>query len=139
MDILHKVLLGAEIYVAAASTLIAISAVMGFIRHKVLGPPVPFVPLVDIPKQEDRAAAEGWLHRALVAFDIFLNVVVLRGNQGETISAHSWRASNEGRLWGRLMNLWLNGFQDNHGIKAACGDLERSSAEVQVLKKSLGI
>jgi hypothetical protein len=139
MDILHKFLLSGEIISSSIAGLIAVSALMGFIRHKVSGPPKIFVPSVDIPKQEARAASEGWLHRALVALDIFLNVVVLRGNQGETISAHSWRASNEGRLWGKLMSAWLNGFQDNHGIKAACGDLERSSAEVNVLKKSLGI
>lgn len=139
MDILHKFLLAGEITGSTIGALIAISALMGFIRHKISGPPAKFVPSIDIPKAESQAASEGWLHRSLVAFDICLNVIVLRGNQGETISAHSWRASQEGHTWGRLMNTWLSGFQDNHGIKAACGDLERSSAEVNVLKKSLGL
>jgi hypothetical protein len=139
MDQIHKLYLAGEIVGLAVASLITLSSVLWLIRRKLTGPASVFVPVLDIPKAEAQAAVEGWLHRCLVALDIFLNVVVLRGNQGETISAHSWRASNENHLWGKLMNKWLNGFQDNHGIKAASGDLERSSAEVSVLKKALGL
>jgi hypothetical protein len=139
MDVLHKLLLTGEIVSGTVAGLIAISATMWEIRRKKTGPAPVFVPAIDIPKAEAQAAAEGWLHRAIVALDIFLNVVVLRGNQGETLSAHMWRASNENHLWGKLCTKWLNGFQDSHGIKAACGDLQRSSAEVSVLKRALGL
>lgn len=96
-------------------------------------------PEFNIAVSERRAASEGWLHRSLVTFDISFNVIVLRGQQDETISTHAWRAANEGKMWGYLMCDWLNLFQPNHGEKAAAGDLERATVRVAILKKSLGI
>jgi hypothetical protein len=90
-------------------------------------------------KQELTASKEGWAHRALVAFDIAFNVIVLRGAPDETISSHAWRAEQEGKFWGIWMCHWLNGFQSNHGFKAASGDLERAQARVNVLRKALGV
>lgn len=93
---------------------------------------------VDVVKAMALAAKEGWLHRFLVALDIFCNVTFLRGQQDETISTHSYRASLEGKLWGKLMTGWLNLFQANHGAKAASGDLQRAQVRVATLLKILG-
>lgn len=90
-------------------------------------------------KYEARAAKERWPHRCLVALDIFCNVVLLRGQQDETISTHCYRALMEGKLWGKVMSRWLCWFQPNHGQKAASGDLERATARVLTLKKVLGV
>ena len=88
---------------------------------------------------EARSAREGYLHRILVALDIFVNVVFLRGQQDETISTHAWRASNLGHTWGKWVNAWLNLFQDNHGALAASGDLQRAKSRVAQLSKLLGV
>jgi hypothetical protein len=82
---------------------------------------------INIAAQEKQAAQEGYIHRVLVAFDQFVNVI-FRGRPDETISARSYRAALEGKLWGRAMNAFLNIFQSNHGAKAAAGDLERSQS-----------
>jgi hypothetical protein len=63
----------------------------------------------------------------------------LRGQQDETISTHSWRASVEGKRWGKLMNAWLGWLEPCHGQKAASGDLERAMARVAVLSRFLGV
>lgn len=82
---------------------------------------------VNIPLQEAKAAKDGYIHRVLVAFDILVNVV-FRGRLDETISSRAYRAYLAGKLWGRLMNGFLNVFQADHGPKAVAGDLERSKA-----------
>ena len=91
----------------------------------------------DVAIAEERAAAEWWPHRSLVALDIFINVVVLRGQQDETISTHAWRAFLEGKLWGKLMTGWLCWIQPNHGQQAASGDLERAQVRVAILSELL--
>ena len=73
------------------------------------------------------------------AFDIFLNVTFMNGQNDETMSAHAWRASLEGKKWGVAMNWWLNGFQPNHGYQAACGDYQRALNRSNVEKKALGL
>jgi hypothetical protein len=83
--------------------------------------------VINVAAQEAQAAKEGYVHRVLVAFDIFVNVI-FRGREDETISARSYRAALEGKLWGRVMNAFLNLFQSNHGAKAAAGDLERATS-----------
>lgn len=121
------------------TALIAMSVIMATVRA-VRGIKTPlFHPLTDVAAAELRASQEGWLHRSLVAFDIATNVIVLRGQQDETISTHAWRANQEGKLWGKLVTKWLNGFQPNHGWKAASGDLQRALARVSVLRKALGV
>jgi hypothetical protein len=135
---MSHILLAAEIFSAAVSGLIALSAMFGAV-NKFHGNYIPWNGAAQVAVQEAKAAKEGWPHRALVAFDIWFNVTILRGQQDETISTHSWRAQQEHKLWGKLMCKWLNGFQPNHGFKAASGDLERAQSRVIVLKKALGI
>src|ERR1039458_9691719 len=54
---------------------------------------------IDVAQQEAQAGAEGYLHRCLVAIDVCANVILLRGRQGETISAHAYRAALQNKLW----------------------------------------
>jgi hypothetical protein len=83
--------------------------------------------IINVQLQELQASKEGYIHRVLVALDIFLNVV-FKGREDETISARSYRAALEGKIWGRIMNAFLDIFQSNHGAKAAAGDLERANS-----------
>jgi len=139
MTILHKVLLGGEIYAIAASGLVVVSMLFRLI-HKVLGTSnsMPMNP-ANIAKAMAKSNDESRIHRWLDAFDIFLNVTFMNGQNDETMSAHAWRASLEGKLWGKAMNWWLCGFQPNHGYQAACGDLQRALNRADVEKKALGI
>jgi hypothetical protein len=139
MSVLHKVEVGAEIYIIAAMSLIAVSASIAAIRLLIEKNKPVFNYPADVPTAEAKAAAEGYLHRCLVALDIFMNVVFFAGKQGETMSTHAWIASQSGALWGKLMNRWLDGFQANHGPQAASGDLERAQGEVNRLRKILGV
>ena len=139
MTILHKILLGVEIYAIAASGLVVVSMLFRLI-HKVLGTSnnMPMNP-ANIAKAMAKSNDESRIHRWLDAFDIFLNVTFMNGQNDETMSAHAWRASLEGKLWGKAMNWWLCGFQPNHGYQAACGDLQRALNRAAVEKKALGI
>jgi hypothetical protein len=93
---------------------------------------------INVAQQEAQAAAEGYLHRVLVAFDIFVNVLC-RGREDETISARAYRASLQGKLWGRVLNGALNLVQEEHGAKACAGDLQRSQSIASVEKKTLNV
>lgn len=93
----------------------------------------------DVAQAEARTAVEPYWHRVLVALDIFINVVFIKGQEDETISTHSWRASLLNRTWGKAMIWWLNLFQANHGQQAASGDLERAENRVIVLSKLLQV
>jgi hypothetical protein len=139
MDILHKFILGGEIYAAAASGLVVVSMLFR-LAHKILGTSnsMPMNP-ANIALAMEKSNHESRIHRWLDAFDIFLNVTFMNGQNDETMSAHAWRASVEGKLWGRAMNWWLCGFQPNHGYQAACGDLQRALNRVAVEKKALGL
>lgn len=139
MTLFHKLFLAGEISAIVIASLVAVSVVMATVRAVLHGKYPAFNPSTDVAIAEARAAKEGYAHRVLVAFDIFLNVVVLAGRQGETISAHAYITALEGKLWGKLMNKWLCGIQANHGQKAASGDLERSMAETSRLRKILGV
>lgn len=123
---------------ATIAGLVVMAAVMATVRAFLGRKTTPWV-VGDVPEAERRAAAEGYPHRALVALDIFMNVVVLVGQQDETMSTHAWRAATAGKLWGKLMNGWLNWIQPNHGYLAASGDLERAMARVATLSKALNI
>lgn len=92
---------------------------------------------IDVAKQEVQAANEGYLHRCLVAIDVCANVIVFKGRQGETISAHAYRAALQGKLWGRILNGALDLIQPNHGAKAAAGDLERATSIAATEEKIL--
>lgn len=93
--------------------------------------------VINVAQQEAQAAAEGYPHRCLVALDVFVNVVVFFGRQGETISAHAYRAALAGHMWGRVLNYLLNIVQSNHGAKAAAGDLERATSIAATEEKIL--
>ena len=82
---------------------------------------------INISLQELQASQEGYFHRLLVAFDMFVNAI-FRGRPDETISGRAYRAALEGKLWGRVMNAGLNVLQSNHGAKAAAGDLYRAQS-----------
>src|ERR1700674_1116954 len=131
-----SLVLAAEIVGSIIGALLVIPGMMVTIRA-IVAPrhQAPFNSAADVAVAMARAAKEGWAHRSLCAFDIAFNVIVLRGQQDETISTHSWRAAQEGKLWGKVMCGWLNWFQPNHGPKAASGDLERATVRVAVLKK----
>lgn len=135
MSIGHDVVFGVRLFFEAVVGLIAAGFITSTLKALFGKPAVPWT----VETAMLQAGKEGWPHRAICAFDIFVNVVLLRGQQDETISTHSWRAQQEGKLWGKCMCWWLNLFQKDHGPQAAAGDLQRATARVAVLKKSLGI
>jgi hypothetical protein len=139
MDILHKFILGGEIYAAAASGLVVVSMLFRLLHH-VLGTSntMPMTP-ANIALAMEKSNHENRIHHWLDAFDIFLNVTFMNGQNDETMSAHAWRASVDGKWWGIAMNWWLSGFQPNHGYQAACGDLQRALNRTAVEKKALGL
>ena len=139
MTLLHKVLLGVEIYAIAAAALVVVSLIFRGIHH-ILGTSnaYPQTP-ENIKRAMDKSNHESRIHRWLVSFDIFLNVTFMNGQNDETMSAHCWRASLEGHKWGIAMNWWLEGFQPHHGYQAACGDLQRALNRAECEKKALGL
>lgn len=80
-----------------------------------------------LAKQENQAAHEQYIHRALVGLDQFMNVLT-DGDPDETISARAARAAEKGKPWGIAMSKFLDIFQSNHGPKAQAGDVERAQA-----------
>ena len=78
-------------------------------------------------EQERETAGEGYVHRVLVASDIFANVV-MGGYPDETISSRCARGALAGRWWGVWMSRFLNLFQRDHGADAMAGDRERAKA-----------
>lgn len=134
----HFLVLTSAIIFGTIAFLIFLSLAIRAIRYQVKGPD-PKWTVNDIPQALAKAQAEGWIHRSLAAFDIAVNVIGLRGQQDETISTHSYRAFLEKKLWGKCMCWWLNGFQANHGPKAACGDYVRARNRVAILNKILGL
>lgn len=123
---------------AIVASLIIIALSMATVRA-MLGNKNPAWSVADVATAEALTAAEPYWHRALVALDIFLNVVVLKGWQDETISTHAWRASLLGHRWGIAVAKWLSWIQPNHGQKAASGDLERATSRVSVLSRLLKV
>jgi hypothetical protein len=77
--------------------------------------------------QENQAAHEQYIHRLLVGFDQFINVVT-DGDPDETISSRAARAAEKGKPWGVAMSKFLDVFQKDHGAKAQAADLERAQA-----------
>jgi hypothetical protein len=88
--------------------------------------------------QENKAAAEGYLHRDLVGLDQFVNVLA-DGKPDETISSRAARADLKGKWWGRTMSRFLNLFQPDHGAKAEAGDAERAETIEKAENSSGGI
>ena len=139
MTILHKILLGVEIYLIAATALVIVSMLFRLYHHiRGTSNSRPMTP-ENIAAAMARSNDESRIHRWLDAFDIFLNVTFMNGQNDETMSAHCWRASLEGHKWGIAMNWWLEGFQPHHGYQAAAGDLQRALNRTTVEKKALGL
>lgn len=138
MSILHNVLLGLEITGIVSAGLILIPLLMATVRALWGGRIKPWI-VGDVAPAEKLVSEEGWLHRSLVTFDISVNVILLRGQEDQTISTHAYIASLEGHLWGIAMTKWLNWIQPNHGQLAAAGDLERAKAQVALLSKLLDV
>lgn len=129
MSIQHDFVFGVKLFFEAVAGLIIAGLLTSTLRALFGKPAQPWT----VDSAMAKAGKEGWPHRAICAFDIFVNVVLLRGQQDETISTHSWRAAQMGRLWGKAMCWWLNLFQKDHGPQAAAGDLERATVRVAVL------
>lgn len=89
-------------------------------------------------KYSKQAAAEGWLHRFLVVFDIALNVA-FRGQEDETLSGRAYRASLEHKIWGIVLNYWLDLLQPQHGPKAMVGDMYRAFNRLLTNARTLGL
>lgn len=96
----------------------------------------PLLTPEQIKKAESNAAKEGYLHRALVGLDQFINVIT-GGLPDETISARSQRAANKGNPFGKFMSWWLGKIQKNHGEKAQAGDEARADKIEDIETKSL--
>jgi hypothetical protein len=120
------------------SALVLIAVIMASLRAMYGEATQVWVPQ-DVVPTELRASKEGYVHRALVALDIFVNVIVLLGEQGQTISSHAWMAAQERKMWGKAMTTWLDWIQPNHGQQAASGDLERATNSATILHKFLGV
>jgi len=135
MPIESNIIFGVKLFFEAVAGLIATGFATSTLKAWFAKPAVPWT----VESAMAKAAKEGWPHRAICAFDIFVNVALCRGQQDETISTHSWRAATEGKLWGKCMCWWLDLFQKDHGPQAAAGDLERATARVAVLKKFLNL
>jgi len=94
-------------------------------------------PLITTRKQfaalVKKTAGEGYVHRDLVAFDIFCNVIT-GGQEDETISsrvrrvtdAHPGLSWNPGVWLSKVINGWLSFISPDHGQKAQVGDFERA-------------
>lgn len=97
----------------------------------------PLTP-VQTATAELKASKEGYVHRVLVAFDIFWNVAS-GGIEDETISSRAERAAIKGEFLGKLLTHGLDVLQSQHGQKAESGDLERATTVVTVESTSGGI
>lgn len=86
--------------------------------------------------EENQAAHEKYVHRFLVGFDQFMNVVT-DGDPDETISSRAARAAEKGKGWGIELSRFLNLFQKDHGADAQAGDLQRAQA-VETLEENSG-
>ncbi len=100
----------------------------------------PITPLTpdETAAEEQQAAREAYVHRVLVAFDQFMNVVS-DGDPDETISARAARAAEKGKPWGVGLSKFLNLFQKDHGAKAQAGDVERAEKVITEENASGGI
>lgn len=80
-----------------------------------------------------RARAEGYLHRCVVAIDQFCNVLI-GGLPDETLSAHAQRSALAGN-WFALLVIWaLDKISPGHGAGARLADLGRAEIVEEVEK-----
>lgn len=88
-------------------------------------------------KYAAQAATHTWPYRILTAFDILVNVI-FRGQADETLSGRAYRASLEKKIWGIVLNYWLDLLQPQHGPKAMVGDIYRALNRIKTGIQVLG-
>jgi len=92
----------------------------------------PITPLTpaQLTLAEQQTAGEGYLRKAAIGLDQFVNVLT-GGLPDETISSRATRWDTEDRglrhVAGREMSKFLDLFQKDHGAEAEAGDLERAT------------
>ena len=99
-----------------------------------------------IEKAEENTMREGYIHRFLVAFDIFINVAT-DGDEDETISSRVRRITDYYKGWthnpgvwiAKILNAILDFLQPDHGQHAESGDLERAECVEEIEEKALDI
>jgi len=100
---------------------------------------VPLTP-EQIAEAEARASREGYIHRVLVGFDQFWNVVA-GGHPDETISARTRRTVDDPnakhKLLAKVLNHVLDTIQPNHGAKAEAGDAVRAETVETIEQNAL--
>lgn len=100
----------------------------------------------EIRKAERNTRKEDYIHRTLVALDIFVNVIT-GGNEDETISSRVRRVSDANRGWSwnpgvwiaKMLNAGLDLIQRDHGQHAEAGDLERAEKVEHIEDRALDV
>lgn len=117
-------------------------------RHRQAGVAAEVVRKMSEPIDADQfarqAAGQGYLHRALVGFDQWVNVLTF-GAPDDTISSRMqrWkdgtvpRPGGFKRAFGRFMCGWLGKIQKAHDLKANAGDWERAELEENRTERTL--
>lgn len=85
---------------------------------------------------KEKATHHGYFRRVLLGLDLLSNIIT-GGKVGETISARSQRAADQGNLAGKAMTKFLHLFQRNHGKLAEIGDEARAEAIVKTEEDAL--
>lgn len=92
---------------------------------------------LQVSQQESSTLREGYVHRVLVAFDDFWNVVG-DGLPDQTISSRAQiDATTKHALAAKVLVWALDKLQPQHGEKAEAGDLERAKVVEQVEQATL--
>lgn len=102
--------------------------------------------LNEIHRAERNTRREDYIHRALVALDIFVNVLT-GGNEDETISSRVRRVTDAHKGWSwnpgvwiaKTLNAALDTVQRDHGQHAEAGDLERAEQVEHIEDRALDI
>jgi hypothetical protein len=77
-----------------------------------------------------------YIWNVLIGFDEFANTI-LNGHPGETISARSGRAADQGKLWGKIMKAFLDWLQAGHVVGAELHDEQRAATVEYLEEKDL--
>lgn len=97
--------------------------------------PVQPLPPSEYQKELGKAKSEGYVHRSLVGFDDFVNVL-LDGSPDETISSRCarWDTEDTGlkKAIGSAVCRALNLVNKDHGAKAEAADLGRARQVVKI-------
>ena len=94
---------------------------------------VPFT--IEQAKLEEIQHRASYIHRILVGFDIFLNVL-LNGHEDETLSAHIGRSAKLGKKWAIFLARCLNVIQPNHVVISQAADTGRAKDLIKIEENS---